>query len=291
MRHAAETLDELGVPYEKEVVSAHRTPDKLFAYAEAAEARGLQVIIAGAGGAAHLPGMTSSKTLLPVLGVPVESKALQGARFAPLHRADAGGVPVGTLAIGLAGAVNAPRGCDRRARRRGRGSGLPPIARVRPSPCSPRPIRRRDVFARLHRGRSARAHARARRARRSTCAFGSSTRLPTRALEMSASSSSGRTRTRCSSTVSRRAPTRVTYEFENVPVAAARRVPGDSGRTRARWGGIASSRRSSFRSLGVSHCPLRLARRERPSGAREVALPRLRRKRAARRRVGGGPRG
>ena len=78
MRHAAETLDELGVPYEKEVVSAHRTPDKLFAYAEAAEARGLQVIIAGAGGAAHLPGMTSSKTLLPVLGVPVESKALQG---------------------------------------------------------------------------------------------------------------------------------------------------------------------------------------------------------------------
>ena len=107
MRHAAETLDELGVPYEKEVVSAHRTPDKLFAYAEAAEARGLQVIIAGAGGAAHLPGMTSSKTLLPVLGVPVESKALQGLDSLLSIAQMPAGVPVGTLAIGRAGAINA----------------------------------------------------------------------------------------------------------------------------------------------------------------------------------------
>ena len=107
MRHAAETLDELGVPYEKEVVSAHRTPDKLFAYAEAAESRGLQVIIAGAGGAAHLPGMTSSKTLLPVLGVPVESKTLQGLDSLLSIAQMPAGVPVGTLAIGRAGAVNA----------------------------------------------------------------------------------------------------------------------------------------------------------------------------------------
>ena len=107
MRHAAETLDELGVPYETEVVSAHRTPDKLFAYAEAAESRGLQVIIAGAGGAAHLPGMTSSKTLLPVLGVPVESKTLQGLDSLLSIVQMPAGVPVGTLAIGRAGAVNA----------------------------------------------------------------------------------------------------------------------------------------------------------------------------------------
>ncbi|MBA3348229.1 MAG: 5-(carboxyamino)imidazole ribonucleotide mutase, partial [Actinobacteria bacterium] len=78
MRHACDTLDALAVPYERKVVSAHRTPDLLFAYAAAAEERGLQVLIAGAGGAAHLPGMTAAKTALPVLGVPVESKALQG---------------------------------------------------------------------------------------------------------------------------------------------------------------------------------------------------------------------
>ena len=107
MRHAAETLDELGVAYEQEVVSAHRTPDKLFAYAESAEARGLQVIIAGAGGAAHLPGMASSKTLLPVLGVPVESKTLQGLDSLLSIAQMPAGVPVGTLAIGRAGAVNA----------------------------------------------------------------------------------------------------------------------------------------------------------------------------------------
>jgi 5-(carboxyamino)imidazole ribonucleotide mutase len=107
MRHAAETLDELGVAYEKEVVSAHRTPDKLFAYAESAESRGLQVIIAGAGGAAHLPGMTASKTLLPVLGVPVESKTLQGLDSLLSIAQMPAGVPVGALAIGRAGAVNA----------------------------------------------------------------------------------------------------------------------------------------------------------------------------------------
>jgi 5-(carboxyamino)imidazole ribonucleotide mutase len=107
MRHAAETLDELGIAYEKEVVSAHRTPDKLFAYAESAESRGLQVLVAGAGGAAHLPGMASSKTLLPVLGVPVESKTLQGLDSLLSIAQMPAGVPVGTLAIGRAGAVNA----------------------------------------------------------------------------------------------------------------------------------------------------------------------------------------
>jgi 5-(carboxyamino)imidazole ribonucleotide mutase len=107
MRHAAETLESLGVPFEIEVVSAHRTPDKLFAYAESAEERGLQVIVAGAGGAAHLPGMTASKTVLPVLGVPVESKALQGLDSLLSIAQMPAGVPVGTLAIGRAGAVNA----------------------------------------------------------------------------------------------------------------------------------------------------------------------------------------
>ena len=107
MRHAAETLEELGVPFETQVVSAHRTPDKLFEYASSAEARGLQVVIAGAGGAAHLPGMTASKTLLPVLGVPVETKALQGLDSLLSIAQMPAGVPVGTLAVGRAGAVNA----------------------------------------------------------------------------------------------------------------------------------------------------------------------------------------
>jgi 5-(carboxyamino)imidazole ribonucleotide mutase len=107
MRHACETLEALGVPYETEVVSAHRTPDKLFAYAEAAEGRGIEVIIAGAGGAAHLPGMCASKTALPVLGVPVESKALHGVDSLLSIVQMPAGIPVATLAIGRAGAVNA----------------------------------------------------------------------------------------------------------------------------------------------------------------------------------------
>src|SRR6187402_145327 len=107
MRHAAETLDELDVPYERQVVSAHRTPDLLFEYAGSAEERGLQVLIAGAGGAAHLPGMAASKTNLPVLGVPVESKALKGLDSLLSIAQMPAGVPVGTLAIGRAGAVNA----------------------------------------------------------------------------------------------------------------------------------------------------------------------------------------
>jgi 5-(carboxyamino)imidazole ribonucleotide mutase len=107
MRHAADTLEQLGVPFEKEIVSAHRTPDKLFEYAASAEARGLQVVIAGAGGAAHLPGMTASKTLLPVLGVPVETKSLQGLDSLLSIAQMPAGVPVGTLAVGRAGAVNA----------------------------------------------------------------------------------------------------------------------------------------------------------------------------------------
>jgi 5-(carboxyamino)imidazole ribonucleotide mutase len=107
MHHAAETLDDLGVPYEVRVVSAHRTPDLLFEYAASAEARGLAVIIAGAGGAAHLPGMAAAKTALPVLGVPVESKALKGMDSLLSIVQMPAGIPVGTLAIGRAGAVNA----------------------------------------------------------------------------------------------------------------------------------------------------------------------------------------
>ena len=107
MKHAADVLEELGVAYEKQIVSAHRTPDKLFAYAETAIERGLVVIIAGAGGAAHLPGMTAAKTRLPVLGVPVQSKALSGLDSLLSIVQMPKGVPVGTLAIGDAGAVNA----------------------------------------------------------------------------------------------------------------------------------------------------------------------------------------
>ncbi len=107
MRHSAETLEELNVSFEAEVVSAHRTPDKLFRYAEEAEGRGIEVIIAGAGGAAHLPGMTASKTVLPVLGVPVQSKALNGMDSLLSIAQMPAGIPVGTLSIGRAGAVNA----------------------------------------------------------------------------------------------------------------------------------------------------------------------------------------
>jgi len=107
MKHAADVLDELGVPYEKQIVSAHRTPDLLFEYAERAAIRGLQVIIAGAGGAAHLPGMTAAKTRLPVLGVPVQSKALSGMDSLLSIVQMPKGIPVGTLAIGDAGAANA----------------------------------------------------------------------------------------------------------------------------------------------------------------------------------------
>jgi 5-(carboxyamino)imidazole ribonucleotide mutase len=107
MSHAAQTLEQLGVPYERRVVSAHRTPDLLFEYASTAESRGLEVIIAGAGGAAHLPGMTAAKTALPVLGVPIESKAMKGADSLFSIVQMPAGVPVGTLAIGRAGAINA----------------------------------------------------------------------------------------------------------------------------------------------------------------------------------------
>ena len=107
MRHSVETLDALGVPNETRVVSAHRTPDLLFEYASSAHSRGLRVIIAGAGGAAHLPGMVSAKTTIPVLGVPVESKALQGIDSLLSIVQMPAGVPVGTLAIGKAGAINA----------------------------------------------------------------------------------------------------------------------------------------------------------------------------------------
>jgi 5-(carboxyamino)imidazole ribonucleotide mutase len=107
LRHAAEVLTELGIPHESRVVSAHRTPERLFRYGREAEGRGLQVLIAGAGGAAHLPGMLAAVSLLPVLGVPVESKVLRGvdSLFSIVQMPR--GVPVGTLAIGTAGAANA----------------------------------------------------------------------------------------------------------------------------------------------------------------------------------------
>jgi len=107
LRHTAETLTELGVPHEVKVVSAHRTPDLMFEYAASAEARGLEVIVAGAGGAAHLPGMVAAKSVLPVLGVPVQSKALSGMDSLLSIAQMPAGVPVGTLAIGKAGAINA----------------------------------------------------------------------------------------------------------------------------------------------------------------------------------------
>ena len=107
MRHASKTLDSLGIEHDVQVVSAHRTPDLLFEYAESAADRGLKVIIAGAGGAAHLPGMAAAKTRLPVLGVPVRSKALNGQDSLLSIVQMPAGVPVGTLAIGRAGAINA----------------------------------------------------------------------------------------------------------------------------------------------------------------------------------------
>jgi 5-(carboxyamino)imidazole ribonucleotide mutase len=107
MRHTCETLEALGVPFEQKVVSAHRTPDLLFEYAAAAEERGLQVLVAGAGGAAHLPGMAAAKTSLPVLGVPVESKTLKGMDSLLSIVQMPAGIPVATFAIGMAGAGNA----------------------------------------------------------------------------------------------------------------------------------------------------------------------------------------
>ena len=107
MRHAAETLDQLGIAHDDRIVSAHRTPDRLVAFAKGAEANGVKVIIAGAGGAAHLPGMAAAITHLPVLGVPVESKALSGVDSLHSIVQMPAGIPVGTLAIGKAGAINA----------------------------------------------------------------------------------------------------------------------------------------------------------------------------------------
>jgi 5-(carboxyamino)imidazole ribonucleotide mutase len=107
LRHAAETLDALGVPYEAKIVSAHRTPERLYAFAKGAKAAGYKVIIAGAGGAAHLPGMTASMTILPVFGVPIETQALSGVDSLYSIVQMPAGVPVGTLAIGKAGAINA----------------------------------------------------------------------------------------------------------------------------------------------------------------------------------------
>ena len=131
MRHAAETLDQLGVAHETKVVSAHRTPKRLYDYAHSAKERGLKVVIAGAGGAAHLPGMTASMTSLPVLGVPVESQALKGMDSLLSIVQMPAGVPVGTLAIGKAGAINAapPRRGDARDPGRSAGRAARSLAR------------------------------------------------------------------------------------------------------------------------------------------------------------------
>ena len=107
MRHAAEVLDQLGIPHETKIVSAHRTPRRLYDYAHSAKDRGLRLVIAGAGGAAHLPGMTASMTELPVLGVPIETQALKGMDSLLSIVQMPAGIPVGTLAIGKAGAINA----------------------------------------------------------------------------------------------------------------------------------------------------------------------------------------
>ena len=107
MKHACDVLDELGITYEKDVISAHRTPDEMFAYAKSARDRGLKVIIAGAGGAAHLPGMVASQTTLPVIGIPVQSRALNGLDSLLSIVQMPGGVPTATMAIGKAGATNA----------------------------------------------------------------------------------------------------------------------------------------------------------------------------------------
>ena len=107
MRHSAETLDRLGIAHERRIISAHRTPERLYAYAKGAEARGLKAIIAGAGGAAHLPGMTAALTPLPVLGVPIESRTLKGVDSLLSMVQMPAGVPVATFAIGQAGAINA----------------------------------------------------------------------------------------------------------------------------------------------------------------------------------------
>ncbi|WP_072907691.1 5-(carboxyamino)imidazole ribonucleotide mutase [Anaerobranca californiensis] len=107
MQHTCEVLDNLGVPYEKKVVSAHRTPDYMFEYAKGAKARGIKVIVAGAGGAAHLPGMVAANTLLPVIGVPIKSNALNGVDSLLSIVQMPGGVPVATVAIGKGGAINA----------------------------------------------------------------------------------------------------------------------------------------------------------------------------------------
>ena len=144
MRHAAETLDALGVDCEKRIVSAHRTPDRLFAFAKGAKAAGFKVIIAGAGGAAHLPGMTASLTELPVFGVPVESKALSGVDSLYSIVQMPAGVPVGTLAIGKAGAINAALlaasvlALNDRARLAGNTAGRPGASKHAPNAVRPK---------------------------------------------------------------------------------------------------------------------------------------------------------
>ena len=288
MRHAAETLDALGVPYEQRVVSAHRTPDLLFEYAASAEERGLQVIIAGAGGAAHLPGMAAAKTALPVLGVPVESKTLKGMDSLLSIVQMPAGVPVGTLAIGRAGRGQrrAARGGDPRALRRRHPRAARRVPRradaVRARRARPRRVtvgvRRSRDARRLHRRRAARTDARARRAAARAPRF--------RFLDPSPDAPAARGgRARRRRLRRRRRPRRARRGSRRRHLRVrerARRAP------RARVGAAAAAARARARpgpagregALPPARDPdgaVRLARRHRAARAREVAAARLRR--------------
>ena len=266
MRHACETLEALEVPFEQQVVSAHRTPDLLFEYAGSAEERGLQVLIAGAGGAAHLPGMAAAKTALPVLGVPVESKTLKGMDSLLSIVQMPAGVPVGTLAIGRAGAVNAALlAAAIVARSRRPVSASASLATARPQTesvlASPDPTPLRD--RRRHRRRPAGADARARRD-------------PARPLVPVPRSRGGRAGRDVGELLvgeyddpellDRLAEGAkvVTYEFENVPVESARRTRRDSFGEGAR-GGTGPARRRSSSSVGSASRRCGSTTRWRPS--------------------------
>ena len=303
MRHAAETLDELGVPFEQRVVSAHRTPDLLFEYASSAEERGLRVLIAGAGGAAHLPGMAASKTTLPVLGVPVESKALSGMDSLLSIVQMPAGVPVGTLAIGRAGAVNAAllaaailAGSDaaladrlRRFRAAQTEAVLdspdPAIPRREPSRACNRLLQAMTTVACIGGGQLGRMLGLA----------GLPLGLSFRFLDPSPDA--------CAREVGElvvgeygdpEALDRlvdgadvVTYEFENVPVEAASRVAAVPGPGRARAGAGPPAREGALPVARDRDGAVRHARGDGAAGARQVEAARLRRQGPAAGRRGG----
>ena len=310
MSHAAATLEALGVPYETRVVSAHRTPDLLFEYASTAEARGLEVIIAGAGGAAHLPGMTAAKTTLPVLGVPVRvaarsrawTRCCRSCRCRPASRS-------GTMAIGRAGAVNAAllaaassatsTRASREALKAHRGA-----SRRRTSSHNPNPRQTPARHESRHpRRRSARPHAGAGRlpSRPAIPLLRHHAGRLRRRRSASCRSATSKTRRRCSF---RRGLDAVTFEWENVPVEAARDAGGalpfcTAGRglacrrrtasTRRRRSGSSASRRPRFAAIDSRRRRLRGPARDGAAGHPQDAPGRLRRQgpglRAQRRRA------